>query len=98
MCVCLQAGILVLFNIGAVLVVFPAIVSLDLARREDNRIDVLCCFQRSVPGHVVSVLSTSPPPAFPVLSLCCVCQPENLSKINISMTPTAAYHSLICLH
>ncbi|PVD22694.1 hypothetical protein C0Q70_15950 [Pomacea canaliculata] len=49
----LQAGILVLFNIGAVLVVFPAIVSLDLARREDNRIDVLCCFQSAEPANQV---------------------------------------------
>ena len=42
----MQAAILVLFNMGSVLVVFPAIVSLDLVRRDDNRIDVLCCFQR----------------------------------------------------
>ena len=42
----MQAGILVLFNMGSVLIVFPAIVSLDLVRRDDNRIDVLCCFQR----------------------------------------------------
>ncbi|GFR79109.1 protein patched homolog 1 [Elysia marginata] len=41
----LQAGILVLFNLGSVLLVYPALVSLDLVRRQDKRIDVLCCFQ-----------------------------------------------------
>ncbi|KAL8597752.1 hypothetical protein ACOMHN_001711 [Nucella lapillus] len=41
----MQAAILVFCNMASVLLVFPAIVSLDLVRREDNRIDVFCCFQ-----------------------------------------------------
>ncbi|XP_050403061.1 protein patched homolog 1 isoform X2 [Patella vulgata] len=41
----LQAALLVFFNMGSVLLIFPAIVSLDLVRREDKRLDVLCCFQ-----------------------------------------------------
>ncbi|KAG8230581.1 hypothetical protein J437_LFUL004494, partial [Ladona fulva] len=40
----LQAAILVLFNLAAVLLVFPAIVSLDLRRRRSGRADLLCCF------------------------------------------------------
>ncbi|KAL0278830.1 UNVERIFIED_CONTAM: hypothetical protein PYX00_000524 [Menopon gallinae] len=39
----LQAAVLVLFNLGAMLLVFPAIVSLDLRRRRSKRIDLLCC-------------------------------------------------------
>lgn len=39
----LQAAILILFNLGAMLLVFPAIVSLDLRRRRSKRVDVLCC-------------------------------------------------------
>nr|KAI8754123.1 protein patched-like protein 1-like [Biomphalaria glabrata] len=49
----LQAGILVLFNLGSVLLVYPAIVSLDLVRREDKRIDVFCCFQSSAGSNDV---------------------------------------------
>ncbi|CAG5128611.1 unnamed protein product, partial [Candidula unifasciata] len=49
----LQAGILVLFNLGSVLLVYPAIISLDLVRREDKRIDVLCCFQSTAGSNDV---------------------------------------------
>ncbi|KAK3783201.1 hypothetical protein RRG08_046993 [Elysia crispata] len=49
----LQAGILVLFNLGSVLLVYPAIVSLDLVRRQDKRIDVLCCFQSAAGANEV---------------------------------------------
>ena len=31
------------FNLGSVLLVFPAIVSLDLRRRHSGRVDILCC-------------------------------------------------------
>ncbi|KAK7100530.1 hypothetical protein V1264_023464 [Littorina saxatilis] len=70
----LQAGLLVLFNMGSVLIVFPAIVSLDLVRRDDNRIDVLCCFQSAGPSNQVLELQhqsredsqheNSPPPSY----------------------------------
>ncbi|XP_046825027.1 protein patched isoform X1 [Vespa crabro] len=40
---CLQAGILLLFNLAAMLLVFPAMVSLDLRRRRSGRSDILCC-------------------------------------------------------
>ncbi len=39
----LQAGILVLFNVSTLLLVFPAIMSLDTKRRNANRVDLLCC-------------------------------------------------------
>nr|CAD7405278.1 unnamed protein product [Timema cristinae] len=39
----LQAAVLVMFNLAAVLLVFPAVVSLDLRRRRAGRIDLLCC-------------------------------------------------------
>lgn len=40
---CLQAAILLCFNLAAVLLVFPAMVSLDLRRRKAGRSDILCC-------------------------------------------------------
>lgn len=40
---CLQAAILMCFNLAAVLLVFPAMVSLDLRRRRSGRSDILCC-------------------------------------------------------
>ncbi|RZF41387.1 hypothetical protein LSTR_LSTR000101 [Laodelphax striatellus] len=39
----LQAGILVLFKLATMLLVFPAILSLDMRRRRSGRVDVLCC-------------------------------------------------------
>lgn len=39
----LQAGILLLFNLAAMLLVFPAVVSIDLRRRRSGRSDILCC-------------------------------------------------------
>lgn len=38
-----QAAVLVLFNLGCTLLVFPAVVSLDLRRRCSGRVDILCC-------------------------------------------------------
>lgn len=38
-----QAAVLVLFNLGCTLLVFPAVVSLDLRRRRSGRVDMLCC-------------------------------------------------------
>ncbi|CAM5136580.1 unnamed protein product, partial [Eretmochelys imbricata] len=40
----LQAAVVVVFNFAMVLLIFPAILSLDLHRRQDQRLDVLCCF------------------------------------------------------
>lgn len=42
----LQAAVVVVFNFAMVLFVFPAILSLDLHRREKRRLDILCCFYR----------------------------------------------------
>ena len=43
----LQAGILVLFNVASLLLIFPAIMSLDMKRRAANRVDLLCCLGES---------------------------------------------------
>ncbi|XP_064605910.1 protein patched homolog 1-like [Liolophura sinensis] len=51
----LQAGILVLFNMGSVLLVFPALVSIDLKRREARRVDFLCCFSGSTTTKVIDL-------------------------------------------
>uniref|UniRef100_A0A667XBT0 Patched 1 n=1 Tax=Myripristis murdjan TaxID=586833 RepID=A0A667XBT0_9TELE len=40
----LQAAVVVVFNFAMVLLIFPAILSMDLYRREDRRFDIFCCF------------------------------------------------------
>ncbi|GBP11019.1 Protein patched [Eumeta japonica] len=40
---CLQAAILLIFNLASMLLVFPAMISLDLRRRSASRADLLCC-------------------------------------------------------
>uniref|UniRef100_A0AAY4A8C8 SSD domain-containing protein n=1 Tax=Denticeps clupeoides TaxID=299321 RepID=A0AAY4A8C8_9TELE len=44
----LQAAVVVVFNFAMVLLIFPAILSMDLYRREDHRFDIFCCFVRYV--------------------------------------------------
>lgn len=53
---CLQSAILLSFNLAAVLLVFPAMISLDLRRRRSGRIDILCCcLPPRRPTHMESV-------------------------------------------
>lgn len=42
----LQAAVVVVFNFAMVLLIFPAILSMDLYRREERRFDIFCCFYR----------------------------------------------------
>ncbi|XP_032664388.1 protein patched isoform X2 [Odontomachus brunneus] len=55
---CLQAGILLLFNLAAMLLVFPAMVSLDLRRRRSGRADILCCCLPASPNSSKNKYST----------------------------------------
>ena len=43
----------VVFNFAMVLLIFPAILSLDLHRREDKRLDVLCCLYSPCADRVI---------------------------------------------
>ncbi|XP_061878843.1 protein patched homolog 1 [Entelurus aequoreus] len=63
----LQAAIVVVFNFAMVLLIFPAILSLDLHRREDKRLDVLCCLYSPCADRVIhlsphQLSDTSEPP------------------------------------
>ncbi|KAJ8316305.1 hypothetical protein KUTeg_006319 [Tegillarca granosa] len=70
----LQAGILIFFNLASVLLVYPAICSWDLKRRDDKRIDIFCCFQSFENKNMVIELQPrsrefemheqSPPPTY----------------------------------
>ncbi|XP_066454111.1 protein patched homolog 2 isoform X1 [Eleutherodactylus coqui] len=51
----LQAAIVVVFNFAMVLLIFPAILSLDLQRREDERLDILCCFYSPCSSRVIQI-------------------------------------------
>ncbi|MBN3302338.1 PTC1 protein, partial [Amia calva] len=51
----LQAAIVVVFNFAMVLLIFPAILSLDLHRREDKRLDILCCFYSPCSTRVIQI-------------------------------------------
>nr|XP_020145376.1 protein patched homolog 2 isoform X5 [Microcebus murinus] len=52
----LQAAIVVGCNFAAVMLVFPAILSLDLRRRHCQRLDVLCCFSSPCSARVIQIL------------------------------------------
>lgn len=59
-----QAAIVVGCNFAAVMLVFPAILSLDLCRRHHQRLDVLCCFSRCCPW-VPALFLPQPHPSYP---------------------------------
>ncbi|KAK7945655.1 hypothetical protein WMY93_001383 [Mugilogobius chulae] len=49
----LQAAVVVVFNFAMVLLIFPAILSLDLHRKEDKRLDVLCCLYSPCSDRII---------------------------------------------
>ncbi|CAK6434115.1 unnamed protein product [Pipistrellus nathusii] len=51
----LQAAVVVVFNFAMVLLIFPAILSMDLYRREDRRLDIFCCFTSPCVSRVIQV-------------------------------------------
>ncbi|XP_071538022.1 protein patched [Panulirus ornatus] len=51
---CLQAALLVLVNLVSALTVFPAVMSLDLRRRQAQRSDIFCCLHGG--GHSDQVI------------------------------------------
>uniref|UniRef100_A0A8C4RZ33 Patched 1 n=1 Tax=Erpetoichthys calabaricus TaxID=27687 RepID=A0A8C4RZ33_ERPCA len=54
-CLFLQAAVVVVFNFAMVLLIFPAILSMDLYRREDRRLDIFCCFASPCVNRVIQV-------------------------------------------
>eukprot|EP00069_Balaena_mysticetus_P008609 bmy_19784T0 len=52
----LQAAVVVGCNFAAVMLVFPAVLSLDLHRRHCQRLDVLCCFSSPCSARVIQIL------------------------------------------
>ncbi|XP_058408206.1 protein patched homolog 2 isoform X3 [Diceros bicornis minor] len=52
----LQAAVVVGCNFVAVMLVFPAVLSLDLHRRHCQRLDVLCCFSSPCSARVIQIL------------------------------------------
>ncbi|KGL83055.1 Protein patched 1, partial [Tinamus guttatus] len=51
----IQAAVVVVFNFAMVLFIFPAILSLDLYRREKHRLDILCCFYSPCSSRVIQI-------------------------------------------
>uniref|UniRef100_A0A8C9VM46 Patched 1 n=1 Tax=Scleropages formosus TaxID=113540 RepID=A0A8C9VM46_SCLFO len=51
----LQAAVVVVFNFAMVLLIFPAILSMDLYRREDRRFDIFCCFVSPCANRVIQM-------------------------------------------
>uniref|UniRef100_A0A3Q2PSU2 Patched 1 n=1 Tax=Fundulus heteroclitus TaxID=8078 RepID=A0A3Q2PSU2_FUNHE len=51
----LQAAVVVVFNFAMVLLIFPAILSMDLYRREERRFDIFCCFHSPCANRVIQM-------------------------------------------
>uniref|UniRef100_H3A349 Patched 1 n=1 Tax=Latimeria chalumnae TaxID=7897 RepID=H3A349_LATCH len=51
----MHAAVVVVFNFAMVLLIFPAILSMDLYRREDRRLDIFCCFTSPCANRVIQM-------------------------------------------
>ncbi|XP_031550501.1 protein patched homolog 1-like [Actinia tenebrosa] len=47
-----QAAVIVMFNYFAIIIVFPAMIAIDVKRKRDQRYDLCCCIQRDVPQRI----------------------------------------------
>lgn len=54
----LQFAIILALLTGALLIIFPAILSLDLRRRRAHRVDLFCCLHRSVTDEEMNEVTT----------------------------------------
>ncbi|TRZ08631.1 hypothetical protein HGM15179_018477 [Zosterops borbonicus] len=50
-----QAAVVVIFNFAMVLLIFPAILSMDLYHQEDRRLDIFCCFTSPCATRVIQI-------------------------------------------
>ncbi|PFX16833.1 Protein patched-like 1 [Stylophora pistillata] len=50
-----KAGIVVLFNFFAVIVIFPAMIVIDRSRRKSGKYDLLCCIERRTEPQRISI-------------------------------------------
>nr|WJJ61139.1 Patched [Patiria miniata] len=57
----LQFAIVIVFNFLAIVLVFPAILALDIKRRESKRVDIFCCLTNSPSAN--RVIRVQPRPA-----------------------------------
>ncbi|NP_001082082.1 patched 1 S homeolog isoform X1 [Xenopus laevis] len=75
----LQAAVVVVFNFAMVLLIFPAILSMDLYRREVRRLDIFCCFSSPCVSRVIQI----EPQAYT----------DNNDNTRYSLPPTYSSHS-----
>lgn len=59
-----QVGILLIFNLVTMLLIFPAVLSLDARRKKNYRVDVICCLEAAHSTKVTDI-SMLPPPSPP---------------------------------
>lgn len=83
-----QAAVVVGCNFAAVMLVFPAVLSLDLHRRHCQRLDVLCCFPRYCPAPPPSHQAVRPWHPHPVPSL--AFPGTDLSPVSLPFSPCSA--------
>ncbi|XP_068677208.1 uncharacterized protein [Montipora foliosa] len=83
----IQAAVVVIFNFIGVIIIFPAMISLDIRRRKIERYDILCCLKRSKevvrPVQVLSADDLSTPNRQSSAS-----SKTELSSNQVTVTPT----------
>ncbi|CAB3986668.1 patched homolog 1-like, partial [Paramuricea clavata] len=49
---CIMAGVIIIFNFFSIVLIYPAIIGIDVKRREDQRYDIFCCVRRDSSTNV----------------------------------------------
>ena len=57
----LQAAILIAFNLASMLLIFPALMAMDLRRVVGKRLDVVCCYSGTEDDDQITDLDTVDP-------------------------------------
>lgn len=83
----LQSAVLVMFNLASTLLVFPAIVSLDLRRRTSGRYDLVCCYLPLVIDSQRTDLRKTHPSNCKLQSITRALPPDRLQTVTVLAPP-----------
>uniref|UniRef100_A0AAR2J6D7 SSD domain-containing protein n=1 Tax=Pygocentrus nattereri TaxID=42514 RepID=A0AAR2J6D7_PYGNA len=85
----LQAAVVVVFNFAMVLLIFPAILSMDLYRREDRRFDIFYCILPSPPCNNITLHCINN--KYCIVWLCCLSYSLSLSSAVRVLTGSSSW-------
>ncbi|XP_028400006.1 protein patched homolog 1-like isoform X2 [Dendronephthya gigantea] len=57
---CIMAGVIIVFNFFSIVLIYPAMIGIDVKRRKDQRYDIFCCVRRDSGSNVTRFQTETP--------------------------------------